>query len=41
MASPGPIVARLQNAWAEQFGLDFVAEALAQLRDAIPVAAGV
>ena len=30
---PGPIVARLQNAWAEQFGLDFVQEALAHLDD--------
>jgi branched-chain amino acid aminotransferase len=28
---PGPVVARLQNAWAEAYGLDFVQEALAHL----------
>jgi hypothetical protein len=39
---PGPIVARLQNAWAEHFGMDFVSEALAHLKPgAVPVAAAV
>src|SRR5690606_5251287 len=31
---PGPIVARLQNGWAERFGVDFVAQALSHLREA-------
>jgi branched-chain amino acid aminotransferase len=39
---PGPIVTRLQNAWAEHFGMDFVGEALAHLRpEAAAVAARV
>jgi len=28
---PGPMVARLQNGWAEHFGFDFVSQALAHL----------
>jgi branched-chain amino acid aminotransferase len=39
---PGPIVTRLQNAWSEHFGMDFVSEALAHLKpDTAPVAASV
>jgi branched-chain amino acid aminotransferase len=36
---PGPMVTRLQNAWAEHYGLDFVSQALAHLEpEASPVA---
>lgn len=31
---PGPVVARLQNGWAEYHGLDFVAQALNHLKEA-------
>jgi branched-chain amino acid aminotransferase len=30
--TPGPLTGRLQNGWAELFGLDFVAQALTQLK---------
>jgi branched-chain amino acid aminotransferase len=29
--TPGPLVARLQNGWAEHYGMDFVSQALAHL----------
>jgi branched-subunit amino acid aminotransferase/4-amino-4-deoxychorismate lyase len=38
--TPGPVVARLQNGWAERYGFDFVAQALAHLPPAARELAG-